>query len=439
MAHSAVVDTICERITQLYNHPGGCQNDPENMGLFKHSNQHKPCRMSAPALTAQENKSPLEELGPSILKYYEMGMADTDILKHLLDRHVDKEKYGLSIKSLKKMRGQLGLQSIWQQNHDLDSALHALQHVRARYPKAGMRDMKLHILREEGVKVSCVQSIARKLHTGVEPYSGKILWLQVWWTNKNPGLILHYYLEAVQELGAMPLVTQSDPGSENYGVANGHTTLWHMFDPLLQGTRQHRWMQKHNNVKPEILWSQLQRRFTPGFEDLLDDGVHAGWYDPNDPLDVLLFRWLFIPWLQVELDTLKDSHNTAPKRADKNKILPHGRPQLIFEAPHMYDSLDFKVGITPEAVQQVHEHYAPSDDPMFILVPPAFGQLAERIYHSVSRPSISRETIWGIFGNMLVKIRDIYVNEPTAALEAAACATVTDEGPEAQPVIPLTM
>ncbi|KAF8581372.1 hypothetical protein K439DRAFT_1514955 [Ramaria rubella] len=380
--------------------------------------------------------SPLEELGPSISKYYEMGMADTDILKHLLDHHVDKEKYGLLIKSLKRMRGQLGLQSIRQQNHDLDSALHVLQHVRARYPKAGMRDMKLHMLCEEGVKVSQkvieefflthepegikerkARHLKRKrfwaagvndiwaidqhdkwkqfhlwLHTGVEPYSGKILWLQ-----------------AVQELGAMPLVTQSDPGSENYGVANGHTTLRHMFDPSFQ----------------EISWSQLRCRFTPGFEDLLDDGVHAGWYDPNDPLDVLLFRWLFIPWLQVELDTWKDSHNTAPKCADKNKILPHGRPQLIFEAPHMYDSLDFKVGITPEAVQQVHEHYAPSDDPVFILVPPAFGQLAERIYHSVGRPSISRETIWGIFGNMLVKIRDIYVNEPTAALEAAAHATCT--------------
>ncbi|KAF8576958.1 hypothetical protein K439DRAFT_1622452 [Ramaria rubella] len=207
----------------------------------------------------------------------------------------------------------------------------------------------------------------------------------------------------------MPLVTQSDPGSENYGVANGHTTLRHMFDPSLQ----------------EISWSQLRCQFTPGFEDLLDDGVHTGWYDPNDPLDFLLFRWLFIPWLQVELDTWKDSHNTALKHADKNKILPHGHPQLIFEAPHMYDSLDFKVEITPEAVQQVHEHYAPSDDPVFIL------------NISFCWPSIN--FMRDYLGDMLVKIRDIYVNEPTAALEAAARATVTDEGPEAQPVIPLTM
>ncbi|KAF8590916.1 hypothetical protein K439DRAFT_1611571 [Ramaria rubella] len=336
-----------------------------------------------------------------------------------------------------------------------NSALHALQRVCAHYPKAGMRDMKLHMLREEGVKVSHVQSIARKvieefflthepegikerkarhlkrkrfwaasvndiwaidqhdkwkwfhlwLHTGVEPYSGKILWLCVWWTNKNPRLILHYYLEAVQELGAMPLVTQSDPRSENYGVANGHTTLRHMFDPSFQGTRQHCWMRKHNTVgcenttpldaKTQHRW--MRKHNTVGCENttMLNQKFHGLNYDADLPLVskiclmmvfmrggmilmihwILLFRWLFIPWLQVELDTWKDSHNTAPKRADKNKILPHGRPQLIFKAPHMYDSLDFKVGITPEAVQQVHEHYAPSDDPVFILVPPAFGQL----------------------------------------------------------------
>ncbi|KAF8587965.1 hypothetical protein K439DRAFT_1247894, partial [Ramaria rubella] len=255
------------------------------------------------------------------------------------------------------------------------------------YPKAGMRDMRLHSFHEEGLKISwrimeeyfrtyepdgIKECRARRLnhkhfwatgvndiwaidqhdkfkqfllwmHTGMEPYSGMILWLRVWWTNENPRLILHYYLNAVQEYGGMPLITQSDPGTENYGVANGHTTGCHMVDPSLEGTRQHCWMRDHNNVKPEITWSQLCCRFTPGVEDLLDNGLNKGWYDPSDPLDMLLFHWLFIPWLQSELDAWKDSHNTTPKCADKNKILPHGRPQLIFEAPTMFDSLDFKV------------------------------------------------------------------------------------------------
>ena len=63
------------------------------------------------------------------------------------------------------------------------------------------------------------------------------------------------------EFTDMPLVSQSNPGSENYG-------------------------RQKKNVKPEITWSQLHCRFTPGFEDLLELGVTNGWYDTNRPLDV---------------------------------------------------------------------------------------------------------------------------------------------------------
>jgi hypothetical protein len=50
----------------------------------------------------------------------------------------------------------------------------------------------------------------------------------------------------------VPLVTQSDPGSENYGIANAQTVLHHLHDPTLSGTIQHRWMHQKKNVMPEI-------------------------------------------------------------------------------------------------------------------------------------------------------------------------------------------
>jgi len=51
-------------------------------------------------------------------------------------------------------------------------------------------------------------------------------------------------------------------------------------------TVQHRWMRSKKNVKPEIAWSQFRRRFTPGFERIIQEGVTAGWYDTTRPLDV---------------------------------------------------------------------------------------------------------------------------------------------------------
>lgn len=79
-----------------------------------------------------------------------------------------------------------------------------------------------------------------------------------------------------------PLITQSDPGSENYGIANGHTIMRQWADRDLRGTLQHRWMRSKKNVKPEIAWSQLRRRWTPGFEDIMDLGVREGWYHVDD-------------------------------------------------------------------------------------------------------------------------------------------------------------
>lgn len=78
------------------------------------------------------------------------------------------------------------------------------------------------------------------------------------------------------------MLTQSDRGSENYGIANAQTFIRQKLDANLTNTLQHRFLTGHINVKPEIFWGQLRRRWTPGFEDLLDYGLLNGLYDPQD-------------------------------------------------------------------------------------------------------------------------------------------------------------
>jgi len=38
------------------------------------------------------------------------------------------------------------------------------------------------------------------LHVAIEPFSGHILWLKIWWTNRNPRLICGWYCNTVQAL-----------------------------------------------------------------------------------------------------------------------------------------------------------------------------------------------------------------------------------------------
>lgn len=86
------------------------------------------------------------------------------------------------------------------------------------------------------------------------------------------------------------MYSQSDPGTENYGVANMHTTIRQFLDNTLAATIQHRWMRKHQNIKPEIFWSGFRRHFMPGFENLLMNG--GGVYNDGDHLQTYVWKLL---------------------------------------------------------------------------------------------------------------------------------------------------
>ena len=34
------------------------------------------------------------------------------------------------------------------------------------------------------------------LHAGLDPFSGHVLWIKIWWTNRDPRLVCSYYLNA---------------------------------------------------------------------------------------------------------------------------------------------------------------------------------------------------------------------------------------------------
>jgi hypothetical protein len=158
------------------------------------------------------------------------------------------------------------------------------------------------------------------------------------------------------------LITQSDPGGENTGIAKAHTYLRQLLDPDLRGTVQHRVMRTKMNIKAEIKWSVFRRQFVPGFEKLLNHGLENNIYIPRDHLHrcvtpsyflyallitiSLVFHWLAIPWMQSELDLYRTRSNGHMPRYNRRKLLPHGIPNEIFEHPEQYGSHDFKVLVT---------------------------------------------------------------------------------------------
>ncbi|KAJ7827354.1 hypothetical protein B0H14DRAFT_2595352 [Mycena olivaceomarginata] len=381
--------------------PNNLDSDPEIPAkIAKRSNQHLPCPDE-------------EDLVPLIEYYWHLGFNDPDIATHCLD-HFERGKFGLSPKSIQRLRKKLGLKGVRQQAATFDSIAPFYEEIRERFPMMGARAMVALLRQDYGIKVgenklakflkevepdAVRQRRAFKfkrkrfysagvmdlvcfdqhdkwkrfglwLHLGMDPYPGQLHWLKIWWTNRNPKLVTRYYLDACRNAGGIPLITQSDLGSENNGIANCHTATRQRLDPSLAGTRQHRWMSKRTmNIKPEATWSQMRRQFTPGFENILDAGVARGLYDINNPLEKLVFRWLAIPWLQAELDAW--------------------------------------VIVPPELFDEMEQQWAPPDDPVFELAPPVFTGKIQDIYESLGRPEVTSRSFWDVYSALLNHIIQI--------------------------------
>jgi hypothetical protein len=123
-------------------------------------------------------------------------------------------------------------------------------------------------------------------------------------------------------------------------------------------------------------------------------------------------------------------NRTAP-RADKNKILPHGIPELIQKKPHLYNATDFKVSVfqpvgalahlkgqipvPADLIDEVEQRYAPPDHPVFQLVPPTFEERVIVRYNALDRPAVTINSFWNIYHQLLAAFR---TQEPDPELDS---------------------
>ncbi|KZT50321.1 hypothetical protein CALCODRAFT_444796 [Calocera cornea HHB12733] len=396
-------------------------------------------------------------LRPLVEKYYTYGYGDKKILE-AITRDVELEQNGwtLSTKTIQRRRKEWGLLSVKQQGHTLETIAPYVEQLRVQTAnRLGSRSMR-DFLRSDNVLlantfprqlISQYQSLTDPignrqrrgkrlkhyhlwtaglhefwsfdqhdkwkrfglfLHVGLENFSNTILWLKVWWTNSNPRLIASYYFEAAKQLHGIPLLTQSDPGTENNGIANAQTTLRRHLDPSLEDTLQHQWMRGHANIKPEIFWSKLRRQWSQGWESLFQEGLDKGYYVPAFPAEALLFRWMAIPLVQRDLDRYAHIHNTSRPRKNDKKKMPTEIPYILMEHPEVYGPYhNYKVTISKELVDQVALEFAPLDHPVFELVPDAFRCEACRVYEGSSCPPVNRSTFWRVYTSMLNAFKDL--------------------------------
>ncbi|KAJ7829737.1 hypothetical protein B0H14DRAFT_3465406 [Mycena olivaceomarginata] len=316
-----------------------------------------------------DEEAPEDWLYPKIQECFaQHGHCDREMAKAIL-ADIDKEEsfrgknYAMSESGCYRIHKTLGLKGTQQQKNEpgaYDNVPQIITKLRPVYPNMGACSLVVLLRWEHRVKIpeKDVADILKQmepekvaarygrrfkhwkyyglyLHLGMDPYTGRLHWNKIWWTNRNTALVTSYYLGAVCQQNTMPLLTFSDTSHENNGIAKCHSTMCQRLDPSLCGTIQHKWFYDKMNIKSEISWGCLRRGWATGFEMLLDQGEIRGIIDfpRRDPIEIFLFCWLFVPYLQNELDVWTKRQNGSMRRAYKHKILPHGIPDEIHENP----------------------------------------------------------------------------------------------------------
>ncbi|KIM52096.1 hypothetical protein SCLCIDRAFT_39647, partial [Scleroderma citrinum Foug A] len=115
----------------------------------------------------------------------------------------------------------------------------------------------------------------------------------------------------------------------------------------------------------------------------------------------MIFRWIFIPWMQCELDRYRERINHTAKRRDRNKVLPHGIAELIFDTPQDYGALQLKIMVDKAAMTHVRQLYIDPDHVVFDLVPGPLNAHLKECYNELGRPAVTRQTVWAVYLDLL--------------------------------------
>ena len=98
--------------------------------------------------------------------------------------------------------------------------------------------------------IICDMPVPVTVHSCIDGYSRKILWLRCSFSNHRPGIIASYFLDCVAVVGGFPATLRTDCGTENVMIA--------AIQSLVSG--HHAYGTSPGNQRIEAWWSFYRRQ-----------------------------------------------------------------------------------------------------------------------------------------------------------------------------------
>lgn len=183
------------------------------------------------------------------------------------------------------------------------------------------------------------------IHGCIDGFSRKIIWLKAGITNRRPEVVAQYFLEAAIEEGGFPRKLRGDCGTENGLVARIQQQARGEEDAFIYGRstsnqRIERWWGHLRNARSDFWIHQFKLLQQ---EDLLmkDSLIHR-----------LSVQYSFLPFIQKQLNEVRDIWNSHSIRNQKNGDSLPGIPDVLHTECQLYGVRNYIHPVTDQHIQQ---------------------------------------------------------------------------------------
>ncbi|KIO15506.1 hypothetical protein M407DRAFT_247215, partial [Tulasnella calospora MUT 4182] len=220
--------------------------------------------------------------------------------------------------------------------------------------------------------------------------------------------IAHLYLDFVELEGAIPVQFTTDCGSETGWIYALQYSLRETVAPDVDREKYppHKFIKSVHNTVIEGFWSWFRKKCGKSIKSAITRGRDEGRFNPNNPLHIEVFYYIFPPLLQQELDTFRLYWNYHEIRAQPEKQMPSKHiPIDAFESPARYGGIDCRIPVPPEMTADLRaklEMEVGSRESNLEFLSLEVRRRLGEVYAALGSPELDFDTCWDVFTSMVI-------------------------------------
>ena len=182
-----------------------------------------------------------------------------------------------------------------------------------------------------------------QIYAGIDAYSRNIVWIYVGISSHTAVSVGAQYLEAIRQLGVIPVFVRSDRGGETTVMADIH---WHMRmaeDPEAPAIPfPDCWMYGKStaNQRIESWWAQLYEKVVGRWIRFFDRMRADNSYIKDDMAHKIALLAIYMPIIRKEVFEWRDTWNTHQIRRQKGSHIVAGQPWDLYSNPEHFGAKD---------------------------------------------------------------------------------------------------